>query len=665
MSAPAGHDAVQQEFEMEMPGVFKNLNIGPRLLISFLLISILPLAATTYVTYRISERYLRNNLMDDLLAVAENKANQIETYILERKRNVSALARMPSIVDSMEKFDKAFKTGGRDSREFKAIEKMVRPFLTSFKETSGYYDLFLISHSGDVVFTLNKEADFGTNLETGIFRDSELSKVFDRAKTLMETEISDLEYYAPSRGPAAFIAAPVFREGVITGVVALQMSNKELHEIVNDYTGLAETGETVAALKVGREAVIMTPLRHDAEAAFKRSIPLGTKKFIPMQEAVQGKKGFGTCVDYRGEEALAVWEYLPSIRWGMVVKVDTAEALAPITRMRNTLSVLGVLILFPVILIARFVAKSISGPIRNLTGTTELIAQGDLSKRASVFSKDEIGQLSNSFNEMTAKLSDSYSDLKRSAEELARSNLKLAREINEHERAEEALREAQEQLVRREKLAVLGQLAGGVGHELRNPLGVIKNSAFFLNMVLADAPEKVSEHLGIMDKQIGMADEIITNLLDFARVKPAALETIPVGPLVDRAIAECAIPHVIDVNIDVSRTVGPVVVDPSQMHHVLLNLIRNAVQAMPEGGRLSITARTGNGAVLLSVADTGCGIPTENREKIFEPLFTTKAKGTGLGMSVCRSLVEANHGEISVESVVGEGATLILRLPSK
>jgi len=349
----------------------------------------------------------------------------------------------------------------------------------------------------------------------------------------------------------------------------------------------------------------------------------------------------------------------------MVVKVDTAEALAPITRMRNTLSVLGVLILFPVILIARFVAKSISGPIRNLTGTTELIAQGDLSKRASVFSKDEIGQLSNSFNEMTAKLSDSYSDLKRSAEELARSNLKLAREINEHERAEEALREAQEQLVRREKLAVLGQLAGGVGHELRNPLGVIKNSAFFLNMVLADAPEKVSEHLGIMDKQIGMADEIITNLLDFARVKPAALETIPVGPLVDRAIAECAIPHVIDVKIDVSRTVGPVVVDPSQMHHVLLNLIRNAVQAMPEGGRLSITARTGNGAVLLSVADTGCGIPTENREKIFEPLFTTKAKGTGLGMSVCRSLVEANHGEISVESVVGEGATLILRLPSK
>ena len=221
----------------------------------------------------------------------------------------------------------------------------------------------------------------------------------------------------------------------------------------------------------------------------------------------------------------------------------------------------------------------------------------------------------------------------------------------------------EEQLVRQEKLAVLGQLAGGVSHELRNPLGVMKNSVYFLNIALDDVPEKVKEHLQILDDQVGGANEIITNLLDFSRVRPPTREAAAVRALLDEALGECHIPSSIHVGIDVPGGIGAAV-DPTQIHHVLLNLIRNAVQAMPEGGELSVTGRRDKDAVVITVADTGCGIAEHDLGKIFEPLFTTKARGTGLGLSVCKSLAVANQGELSVESEVGRGTSVYLRLPA-
>ena len=231
-------------------------------------------------------------------------------------------------------------------------------------------------------------------------------------------------------------------------------------------------------------------------------------------------------------------------------------------------------------------------------------------------------------------------------------------------RLEDAPPEAQDEHLTKEKLAVLGRLAGNVGHELRNPLGVMKNSIYFLKMVLSDAPEKAREHLGILDDQIDTADEIITDLLDFSRVKPPMREDASVELLIEKAAAQAPVPPNVRLQVDVPPDVGEAAVDPAQMHHVLLNILRNAVQAMPSGGDVSVTAQRSDKTVTVSVADTGSGIAAEHLGKIFEPLFTTKAKGTGLGLSVCRNLAEANDGEILVESEVGRGTTIHLRLPA-
>ncbi len=221
----------------------------------------------------------------------------------------------------------------------------------------------------------------------------------------------------------------------------------------------------------------------------------------------------------------------------------------------------------------------------------------------------------------------------------------------------------QERLLRHEKLAVLGQLSGSVGHELRNPLGAIRNAAYFLKMVLRDSPDKVKEHLEILEKQVLSADEIISNLLDFSRIKEPDMVSVPVQSLVERALIESAIPPVVDIIAETPSDLGEITVDPTQINLVLMNLIQNSVQAMPDGGALTVAAEKDGENITISVVDTGCGIAPKNLDKIFEPLFTTKVKGFGFGMAICKNLVETNQGEIDVESEVEKGTTVRVRLP--
>ena len=222
-----------------------------------------------------------------------------------------------------------------------------------------------------------------------------------------------------------------------------------------------------------------------------------------------------------------------------------------------------------------------------------------------------------------------------------------------------ALHEAQEELVRKEKLAMLGQLAGGVGHELRNPLGVIKNSVYYLNMILPK-DEKIQKHLGILDREVATSDRIVTELLDFARVKAPVREAASLVAIVRAALDRLPLPETVEVRLELNESIPCVLADTHQVGQVVLNFLQNAVQAMPDGGRLTVSAGQDRDHVFVTVEDTGVGIPPENLPKIFQPLFTTKAKGIGLGLALARDLAEANAGRISVESTVGQGSRFMI-----
>ena len=225
------------------------------------------------------------------------------------------------------------------------------------------------------------------------------------------------------------------------------------------------------------------------------------------------------------------------------------------------------------------------------------------------------------------------------------------------------LHDAQEKLVLKEKMATLGQLGGGVAHELRNPLGVISNAVYFLKSSLTNADDTTVEYLDMISSEIRGAVQIIENLLSLTRKDDPQMEETLVAELVARGLVRRVPPEGVVVSTEISDETLSVLADPSQIVQVMENLLSNAYQAMPDGGELTIKAWEENNNVLISVADTGSGIPEEHLEEIFEPLFTSKARGFGFGLSISRDLIGVNNGSIEVESVVDQGSTFTLKLP--
>ena len=283
------------------------------------------------------------------------------------------------------------------------------------------------------------------------------------------------------------------------------------------------------------------------------------------------------------------------------------------------------------------------------------ISTGDYSRRVTVSRDDELGVLAESFNSMAHEIEDSQREMEG----------RVVARTSELQTALGELRETQETLVRKEKLAMLGLLAGGVGHELRNPLGVMTNAVYYLGAVLKQAPAEVAEYLGILRTQISLAEKIVGDLLDFARIKPPQFEVVSVKQVVDEQLARAGALEGVTVKHDFPSDLPRIRVDRVQIGQVVLNLITNALQAMNGNAALTFRGRrAADGFVRLDVIDTGSGITPDQMGKLFEPLFTTKARGIGLGLAVSRSLLQANGGAISAESTPGAGTTMSVSLPT-
>ena len=283
---------------------------------------------------------------------------------------------------------------------------------------------------------------------------------------------------------------------------------------------------------------------------------------------------------------------------------------------------------------------------------------------------DDIRNGIEELHQANEKLQASEEELRTSNEELEAANEEL-RVVNEElQAANEELKETQEQLIRSERLAAIGQLAGGVGHELRNPLGAIKNAAYYIKGKIAKSElgqkePRVMEFLDIMDDEVNTSNKIINDLLGFSRIGKPSVSPTRIEKVIEDALSHTAIPENIELTKRLDTDLPEVNIDPDQVHQVLVNMILNAVQAMPEGGKLTIGAREKNEFLEVKIADSGCGIPEEAVGKIFDPLFTTKAKGIGLGLAVCKSIIDRHGGYIEVKSKVGRGTTFSIKLPLK
>jgi len=253
-----------------------------------------------------------------------------------------------------------------------------------------------------------------------------------------------------------------------------------------------------------------------------------------------------------------------------------------------------------------------------------------------------------------------FDQLGRARRELEEWNRELEERVEERTRE---LREAQECLVRAEKLAVIGKLGSGVAHELRNPLGVISNSIYYLNSKMGDADPKVKKHLGIMQREVARSNKIITDLMSFISFAELRTQKVDINGLVSKALARVEIPSTVSIETAFQRELPEIMGDPGKIQQVFVNLLTNGIQAISGEGKLTIATRLNDGFVKIAISDTGCGIKPENMGRLFEPLFTTRAKGIGLGLAISRMLIENHGGQITAHNNIAEGATFVVALP--
>jgi signal transduction histidine kinase len=215
---------------------------------------------------------------------------------------------------------------------------------------------------------------------------------------------------------------------------------------------------------------------------------------------------------------------------------------------------------------------------------------------------------------------------------------------------------------RNERLAAIGQVAGGIAHELRNPLNVVKTSIYYLLNARNPAPGKTAEHLQRIERHVMVADGVITALSNFAKMPLPSLRSFAIEPCVREVLELNPLPDNVQAAINCPASLPSALGDVDQIRIVFANLVRNGREAMPKGGRLSVLGRQVGDNVEIDVADTGVGISPENLSRITEPLFSTKARGLGLGLAIVRAILDKNKGSLRVASELGRGTTCTVRL---
>ncbi len=404
--------------------------LSVQLIVWFAAIALVPLSIVTVLTYLAARSALRDQVTTGLYATARRQANQLATYVREREQNVAALSRMPGTIAALEDLRRASAGRTEPGPAFEILDRQYRPFLSYYQEAFGYDDLALVLPDGRVVFSAQRRVPVGANVRADPHRTTGFGIEFDRVRTLLDIDISD---FAPSSegDVAAYLGVPVFGKNRFLGVVLVRLNTHEILKIVSDHTGLGETGETLLNRRIDERAVIMVPLRRGPDAPFTRSVALGSSFGIPEQRSVQGARGEGVSVDYQNRPVLAVWRYVPQVGAGLVVKIDAAEAYAPIRYLTLLATILAGTTVALVVVAARSLARSIAGPVVTLTDATSRIAEGDLSRRVEVTATNEIGQLARSFNRMTEQLANSIDELTRTtaAKERIESELRVAHDI--------------------------------------------------------------------------------------------------------------------------------------------------------------------------------------------------------------------------------------------
>ena len=594
-----------------------------KLLLFILPLVFLPIAIVGYLSYHASvERVSRLSRAEQMLQ-AKMVAAKINGIFESCCMDLETVSYLPAIEDYY------FATINGLKAETKDSQKKILKIFKDFVERSPYYcQIRFFDKDG-------RELVGASALGRGGQHSSQQSKISlkqDRYANGAPLHISGISPSPSRQGFVIYFAKPFINiQKEFVGEVVIDLDYDKVIDLVKEVRvgaqGFAfmvdQLGRTIAHPK-------FRPYEYDLS---KYPDPRLREFVIDMMAGETGWKRYY----YLGEKA-AAYAPVPVMNWSLAVSIPIEEFKQEAEAIRSRVIQVVVAMLFLVGLVIAVLSYNLLRPVRRLVAATERIASGDLSQEIPVKSRDELGTLTRSFNSMIVNL-----------------------------------RDTQNELVRSEKLVALGRLSAGVAHEIRNPLNAMKGAIVHLKRRRSDDP-LLKEYTEIILEEISRLNQFATEFLYFARQSAPKFMPTDLNELIHNALTLFqerfkekgikAVKH-FDTYLPVIR------IDPHQMEQVVVNLLINAMDAMPEGGRLELsTAVEENGRgmdppqkVLITIRDDGVGIPQKDIQSIFDPFFSTKETGTGLGLPISQGIVESHDGLLRIKSKEDEGTTVIIELP--
>lgn len=706
---------------------FLQRSLTARLVTCFLLLATLILGVIGSAAYAIGRQNIVNNVASHLESVAILKQQELGNWVEQLEQTITWLASNPERRDNIAVLAKG---AAGDPEYFAAHESLVLEFRRML-DLGRFTPVFLMdSTSGEITVSSD-------TAQEGKFRETE--PYFIQGKN--GVYVSDIFHSLTLDQPTMVVSAPIKSStGELLGVLAGHVNLEPLSEVMLERSGLGRTGETFL---VNKSNLLITNTAFAPDGAFKKWIfGEGTMR------ALEGRSSVGLFTDYRGEPVIGAYKWLEDRELALIAKQDQAEAFASIAVLRNTIILVGVLVMVFTAGVGLLLARWISSPLAGLAAYTRRIGEGEYTAEMEIKGRDEVASVASDVKTMVGQLLqaqaeqvlilettsdammwidanftivqinaamatlsglDSERSVGQKCFEVLRGETCLTKECllskvletKTATTAEVAIerqdgtklvcivtanpffdeqggivgiledfvditerKKMEERLLVSERLATLGQFSGNISHELRNPLGVIDSSAYYLKAKLKDADVKVHEHLDRIKGSVGSSTAIIESLLNLTRMEEPELKELDPIAVIHDAIASAKMSASLNIIQNFPEQEVSVNGDHEQLRMAFKNIVKNADEAMAGNGTLTVTiGRTDDDQVEVSFADTGSGIAAEDLDKVFQPLFSRKAKGIGFGLSIAKMVVDKHGGKIEARSESGKGATFIIQLP--
>ncbi len=591
------------------------MNLRSKLIIFFLVISLVPLSAVVYLSYDYFKNAIRESVMSNLDSATENTGIAIDNWMDARKEDIRIISQ---------------------SRTVFAHEKdHFIEYLETFEHehTSIYMELYMLDLNGSIlVSSLNRTGD--ERNET-YFIEAKKGKNF----------ISDV-FLANNGTPEIIITNPIRRNGTTEGVMAARVSLEDLYSIIEK-------------IDIGKSGEVFI-VNHNGDIIFhknrSRILLDNVNNNFAVKEVTYEKNGINEYVNYKGEQVLGSYFWLPLYRWGLIAEKNIEEAYSRAFDLGRLMVGISAMALLGMILLAFVISGNITKPVKSLEDGAFGLLRGNF-KPIPVTSRNEIGRLTEIFNS--------------TASELLEIRKKLEAKI---EIANKDLEEKNKELIAaNEELKELDQLKSDflslVSHELKTPLSSMKISAEYLESDINVDIETRKEMLSIILRNIDRQTRLINDILDLSKIKAGKAELHLENVLIQELAGNCisalkplAINKNISLTLDVGNDLSPVIADREKLIIVLNNLLDNALKFTPEGGNINILAAESADGIEVRMKDTGIGIEKEKLEKIFDKFYQVdsssirKKGGCGLGLSISSEIIKAHGSKIHVESEPGKGS---------